>query len=176
MASRRAPAPRRGSSRYLLLASALSLAVVATGCGRGAPAYLDADLQVDTVTTAVGPEITWEAEPLFVVGAGDPAGGEVDHPLHLVRGARIRSDSGLVIVQQSVQSLLVFDSDGVLRERVGGDGDGPGEFRRVRSAALLDGDSILAWGAGSKRVSLFDRAGELSRRLPMPRFPRHTPP
>ena len=109
-----------------------------------------------------GTEITWQGEPLFVVGATDAGGREVGPPLYIVRGARIRSDSGLVIVQHSVQSLLVFERDGVLRETVGADGDGPGEFRRVRSVTLLAEDSMLAWDYGLKRISVFDRSRELS--------------
>lgn len=161
--------PRRwshpGSSRLPVLVWGCAIASVAsivTGCDWREPADLSAGLPVDSVRVVPGPEITWQEEPLYVVGAPEPGGTEVRTPLYLVRDARLRSDSGLVIVQRSVQSLLVFDRDGALRGRVGGDGDGPGEFRRVRSAALLEEDSILAWDAGLRRISVFDRSGELS--------------
>jgi hypothetical protein len=88
--SRRPQPPHLGPSR--VLAWMWAVASLATGCDLGGDVHSDSGLPVDSVTVAHGPEMTWDAEPLFVVGAADRGRGEVGAALHLVSSALIRSD------------------------------------------------------------------------------------
>ncbi len=56
----------------------------------------------------------------------------------------------------------VFDRQGELLFTVGGTGDGPGEFRNIRSL-FRKGDSLWVHDLGRNRVAVFDAHGEFAR-------------
>lgn len=76
-------------------------------------------------------------------------------------------DRRIVVANSGKGELLYFDPEGELETVAGGLGGGPGEFREQGLSALtrLAGDSILAYGAWARRVSLFGPDGQLARTL-----------
>lgn len=75
------------------------------------------------------------------------------------------SDGRVVVANGGTNELRYYDSKGHHLVSVGGEGDGPGEFRRLASVAVLSGDTVAAWDAGNLRLSFFDPTGALARSI-----------
>lgn len=58
--------------------------------------------------------------------------------------------------------LRIFHADGSHWKTLGGSGDGPGEFRRIRLLGSFRGDSIAVGDRGLRRVTLFTPEGEMA--------------
>ena len=58
--------------------------------------------------------------------------------------------------------LMLFDSTGQIQWVSGGQGEGPGEFRRVNEA-YADGDGFSVWDSTLRRISFFSRQGDHTR-------------
>lgn len=63
------------------------------------------------------------------------------------------------------QELLLFQSDGELKARIGGEGDGPGEFRALAGVLRYRGDSLAAPQYSGLPLGLYDSEGVYARRL-----------
>lgn len=130
----------------------LALACAMTGCGEQERTELPADLPSTEIS--LGPVVMLDPTPAAVVGgAKDQQPG---HALHRVRDALILESGGLAVADEGSQSILFFDSVGNYIGRVGRSGDGPGEFRRIRSLHMLPGDTMAAWDAAARRITLLD--------------------
>jgi len=81
---------------------------------------------------------------------------------HPVAAARL-SDGGFAVLEQLPAEIRVFDASGVFVRRIGREGDGPGEFRSPLELTALDGDTLLVWDRGSRRLSWFSIDGVLQR-------------
>lgn len=75
-----------------------------------------------------------------------------------------RPEGGLVVVDQGLNSLRFFSSDGQLERAVGREGSGPGEFEFIR-LALRCGDSLFVEDIVTRRVSVYSLDGKLARAL-----------
>lgn len=96
--------------------------------------------------------------------------GPVGTPDLDANGVIARSTAGLLIVSASNGTkFVVFDSAGRLLRTIGREGDGPGEFRRISSAAFGPGDSLMLVEATRRVAHLFDPSFTFVRqyRLPM---------
>jgi hypothetical protein len=110
-------------------------------------------------------------------------GQDVDphHTLHLIRGA-VLLDSGLVaIASEGTQSLRFYDLAGNYAGERGGAGDGPGEYRRIRSLQRIGSDSLAVWDAGPRRLTLLGVGSPETETLTLPglgvnHFPPRTQP
>ena len=71
----------------------------------------------------------------------------------------------LAVLNSGAFEVLVLDSDGRLVTRIGGEGDGPGEFKRPNSLFLAPPDSFGVFDSGHRRLSVFDRNGVLGREI-----------
>lgn len=72
-------------------------------------------------------------------------------------------DHGLLyIADAGANSILVFDSGGTFRIRIGKEGAGPGELQAPRSLQA-DGDSLRLLDAGNARFTVFTLAGQFVR-------------
>lgn len=170
---RQAPAARpRSASRFrhriLLPAVLLLLPVALTGCGTE-----DAPPPAVTITDSAGVTVVehgsgveesvprWlvATEPELVVGA-EGSGAT----LTWVVGLAARPDGGVVVADRT-QEILVFSGDGALVRRLGGEGDGPGEFRRLSEVHLLGGDSLAGYEGGEARLTVFGPDGEAAREV-----------
>jgi len=109
------------------------------------------------VLTLVGPE--WEI--------GDFEGG-TDQTLDFVADVDRLPDGRVAVVDQGAAQVLVFD-DGALDRIIGGEGDGPGEFRRPASA-VVDGNSLWVLDGRNMRASVFGPDGTYTRDAPASEF------
>jgi hypothetical protein len=104
---------------------------------------------------------TWSLEPELRLGSLD--GPDAFAALGPVV---VSPRTGNVFVNEASQRVLAFDSTGKKLSAFGRAGDGPGEFRNLLDIYWLEGH-IVAFDAGSSRVSWFTEGGELleSRRV-----------
>lgn len=63
--------------------------------------------------------------------------------------------------------LSVFDSDGIFRERIGGQGQGPGEFRTIQELIAFGNDELIAFDYQNQRGSIISVGGETVRTIPL---------
>jgi hypothetical protein len=101
-----------------------------------------------------------EEQPLLSIGV---AHGRQEEELHRVAGVAELNDGRLVVANSGTSELRYFDSAGQFLFAAGGEGSGPGEFRDLKWIRPLSSDSVVAWDPESRRVTLFDRDGVLSR-------------
>ena len=79
-----------------------------------------------------------------------------------VAGARL-SDGGFAVLEQVPAEVRLFDAGGSFVRRIGRSGEGPGEFQRPSQLAVLEGDTVLVWDEGARRLSWFSPDGALLR-------------
>ncbi len=128
---------------------------------------------VDTAPSAAGPEVVvdtigdttvvrtlsgsvWGAEATLVP---EVAIGQVDGPEEYLFG-RLTSiavdDSRRVyVLDDQAQHVRVYDSEGVYLETLGRQGEGPGEFTRAESIAMLPDGRLAVRDPGNLRVQVF---------------------
>jgi hypothetical protein len=111
-----------------------------------------------------GEGATWtlSRSPVLSIGGDE---GERSYTLMGVAGAVRLTDGRVVVADKGSQVLRVFDARGRHLRSIGREGGGPGEFRAVENVALLRGDSIAVWDPRLRRVSVFDRTGQLARKV-----------
>ena len=101
-----------------------------------------------------------EAQPVLEVGVdeGDPM-LEFETILGLTRLA----NGNIVVGNRGTRELRFFTSAGQFIRGVGGDGEGPGEFRNFNGVYPYRRDSLIVWDYRLKRWSVFDTAGAFAR-------------
>jgi hypothetical protein len=72
----------------------------------------------------------------------------------------------LVVADWKLNTLLVFDDEGALVQRIGGPGEGPGEFRMMSGVVRGPGDSLYVMDMQLRRVSVFSPEGVFGRSFP----------
>ena len=113
---------------------------------------------VENAAPAWTAEEAWtvSAEPTLEMGVPE---GDPDQEFYQIAGVTRLSDGTIVVANAGTQQLRYFAADGSLRGSAGRKGGGPGEFQMLMSLIGLPGDSVLAFDAMSRRLSLFDAAG-----------------
>ena len=99
-------------------------------------------------------------EPRVEIGVVD---GADEYQLFDVSDAVVQSDNGLVVANRGTHELRFYDGRGRYLRSVGGEGDGPGEFRGLQFVDRFSGDSLLAFDGRHLRASVFDRQGRFIR-------------
>lgn len=97
-------------------------------------------------------------------------GGQDDRPefqLHQAVGAVLLTDGRLVVADGGSRELRYYDSQGRHLLSAGGSGEGPGEFRTLRSIARIRRDTVAAWDPGLRRVSFFGPDGQFATAVNM---------
>ena len=146
--------------------------IASAGCDSASapPASVVRDSAGVRIVENVEPRWTAEAawwlsqEPVTQIGGieGDP-----NQELYQVRGAIRLTDGNIIVVSAGTNELRFFRPDGSHIRTVGGQGDGPGEFRFVSWVSQLDGDSLAAFDGRQLRVSYFDPDGGFVRSMPL---------
>jgi len=134
---------------------------------------------VRVVTTLSGAE-TVPARPLTTEPVAELGGGaSPEVPLHRVSDVRPLGGGRMAVGTASPPRALVFREDGTLHATLGGEGDGPGEFRDVASVVALGGDSLAVWDQDRRRMSVFGPDGRYARDVDLgglvPLSPRAAP-
>jgi hypothetical protein len=109
-----------------------------------------------------GEEDRWEvsAFPLVTIGELD---GPEDVQLFDVRGARMLSDGRIVIANAGSHEVRFYSAGGEHLLSTGGEGDGPGEYRAIRSIDVTAEDSIFVWDQRLLRISVLAPSGRFAR-------------
>lgn len=148
-------------SRVLL---AIACVTVLGGCGaepaNGPPVTVrdSAGIRiVESATPQWSSESAWvvSPEPQLEIGALD-----AEEPYQFFRIGDVLQlrDGRIVVANRGSQEVRYFSPDGTHLTSVGGEGEGPGEFRTLRRLFALPGDSILAFDRA--KASLFDPSGQ----------------
>lgn len=151
------------------IGAVVAASTLTVGCSNdsGRPASAEVEVRDSAGITIVEnrllesvPVARWEiaAEPVFEVGALD---GDPEYVLHDVLSAVRFSDGGVVVANSGTRELRLFDSLGRHERSVGARGSGPGEFDGLIELTKLPGDSIAAFDSGTRRVTIFDRSGDI---------------
>ncbi len=123
---------------------------------------------VENSTLALESAPTWSLspQPELTIGVleGDPA-----YQLHFVGGGALMPDGRIAVLNSGTRELRFYDAAGWHLATVGGDGEGPGEFRGPFGLVRLAGDSLLVWDARLQRLSLFDGGGNFARTITLER-------
>lgn len=99
-------------------------------------------------------------EPHFTLGGASAEG--TDRALFRVRSAHLLDDGGLLVVNGGAQELLRFDAEGTRTRRIGGAGDGPGEFRAPEWVGALGEASLAVYDVRHARFTLLDGEGTVT--------------
>jgi hypothetical protein len=157
--------------------AALSAAIVIAACG-GEPSAGDLPSAVvrdssgvaivENVTPRWGPEESWRvnARPQLVIGVLE---GDSAYQLFGVTDALRLPDGRIAIANAGSREIRFYDPAGLYLSTVGGEGDGPGEFRDIGWFEQLSPDTLVAYDYRAKRLSLFSAGGSfLSSATPQP--------
>jgi hypothetical protein len=141
--------------RSLPLVALPGLIVSLSGCWGTESSDPDSDPTLEP--QARGVEVwTLSGEPLLEIGVRE---GEDAYQLHRARSSARLDDGRIVVANAGSQELRFFDSEGVFLRAVGGDGEGPGEFRYPTRVRKTGQDSLLVWDQRLQRISFFDPSG-----------------
>ncbi len=129
----------------------------------GSPRYTVRDsagvtiVETRTGTWGDGDGWTVAPRPNLRIGVVD---GDPRYQFDRVLLAARATDGRIVVADGGSQEIRVFDPDGGHLVSMGGEGDGPGEFRSMNDAVLI-GDTIGVFDGALGRVSHFDLSGAL---------------
>lgn len=82
-----------------------------------------------------------------------------EHTFSSIRDVALITSGRIAVVDGASQEIRVFDRDGAYVTRMGGEGDGPGEFRAIRDVVVLPDGRLLAWDISRRRVTVFEPNG-----------------
>ena len=91
---------------------------------------------------------------------------ELGVELFWVGDALLLEDGGLAVANTGASEVLLFAGDGSLARRVGGQGEGPGEFSEVTTLLATD-SGFLAYDARLARLNEFSESGEFLTSTPL---------
>jgi hypothetical protein len=87
--------------------------------------------------------------------------------LSLITGLEVTGAGEVVVLDPQSQSLMVFDSTGSYRRKIGRSGNGPGEFSQPVFIGTR-GDSVWVGDAAHRRITIFGPKGSVARTIPVP--------
>ena len=140
-----------------------------------------------TITDSAGIRIVesvapaWEADEAWRVSGPITSVGAIDGPpesqLHRVRGVARLGDGRVVVSNQGSSEIRLYDASGRWIRSIGGEGDGPGEFRLVRGFQIVPPDTVMVFDDRGPRVTTLTVDGTIveSRTVSSPGRP-YSPP
>jgi hypothetical protein len=176
----------RGLERFARRAVQFSpfVVLVLTGCGPevGVPAqpagYSVEDSAGITIVLNTAPawgegeEWTLSSEPLLTIGRLNGP----DEYLFYRANSAIRLEDGRVLVTNAgSQELRYYDAEGHFLHQVGGEGEGPGEFRSIGPVERFGPDSLAIFDYRLLRYTVLDREGAFGRVFRLMERERRTP-
>lgn len=115
-----------------------------------------------TTSSPPYPEWSLSPGPDVRIGAVD---GPPEYQLSRVVFAGRLSDGRIVVFDGGSSELRWFGPDGEFQSRAGGQGEGPGEFLSVVSAAVTPQDSVVLYDFRNQRLTWYGPDGVLGRTL-----------
>lgn len=111
---------------------------------------------------------TVAAEPFLEIGVVE---GEEPYLLDRVVGAARLEDGRVAVAVAGDNTIRFYDSDGRYLDRVGGSGEGPGEFRQLISLLRIPG-RLVGRQLASRPMNVFDETtGRFLETIPPPTVP-----
>jgi hypothetical protein len=109
-----------------------------------------------------GPGNGWRfsEEPTLRIGA---VSGPEAYQFTDVVGAVRTGEGRIVVADQGASELRVFGPDGGFLFRIGRNGEGPGEFRRLEYVGVFGSDSLVTFDSALRRIQIFGPDGEFVR-------------
>jgi hypothetical protein len=104
----------------------------------------------------------WRISPAPVLEIG-MIDGPAAYQLDGVRNAARLPDGSIAVADGGSRQIRIYDAEGRHFRSFGGQGGGPGEFETLALARPFRGDSIAAWDARQKRLTVFDAEGAVGR-------------
>lgn len=152
-------------------AAALTGLLLAAACAEGRTGPRGGFVERDSAGVALAensagtpiPELALAPGPELVVGRE----GAPDHELYRASAVEQLASGALVVANGGSSELLFYDPEGRFVRRVGGRGEGPGEFRALE-LQRFPGDSLAVLDRTARRVTVLDSAGRPVRTRPYP--------
>jgi hypothetical protein len=94
-------------------------------------------------------------DPLRTWSAERRAESSADAEFTRIEDLDVDSRGRIVVADAGATAVAVLSPDGRLLHRLGGRGEGPGEFAAVTSLQVLAGDTVLVYDRALARVTLF---------------------
>lgn len=94
------------------------------------------------------------AEPVEIILISDFNNGEF---FGRVSDVVVSSDGSILAADPGAKKIQIFDRSGNYQGFVGGDGEGPGEFRQIGMISMLPGDILAVNDWQLARITLFER-------------------
>lgn len=145
------------------IAALLSVGLAACHSDRPGLDVMVTDSSGVRITITRGAERTYaEVDPQPIVSLG---GVDAEGPTQFfnIRGIHVDSRGRVWVADGGSAEVRIFRSDGSHWKTVGGRGDGPGEFRRIRLLGAFRSDSVAIWDDERARLTVLDADGELVR-------------
>jgi hypothetical protein len=134
----------------LLVLLSAGLAGILGGCGQDEPGGSSAWTVQDEALTLERELLLGDDEAYYFGRVGDIAVG---------------ADGQMYVVDGEAVHVKVLTPDGTLRDTLGREGEGPGEFRRISAVAVARSDSLYVLDAFRGRVSVFGPGGAFAYSL-----------
>jgi hypothetical protein len=154
--------------RSLPVCAAFLAQALAACRGGPAPDVTVSDSAGIRITLSTGTDRTFalvEPEPVLSLGGADAAGAT---QFFRIAGVYVDRRGNVWVADGASAELRLFRADGTHWKTRGGQGAGPGEFRRLRLLGAFGGDSVACWDDGLARLTVFDGQGELARTTSLP--------
>lgn len=168
---------RPGAPAPLLLAS---LPALLAGCGASDAG--DPPATGRAVRDSAGVEIVSSDAPRWADGGGWTVApeadavlaghGDADFALFRAVDLALLPHGAVAVANSGTAEVAVLEADGALRARLGGRGEGPGEFQWL-NGVLARGDSVVAVDGATLRFSVFGPDGDLAREFSVEPEPGH---
>lgn len=78
-----------------------------------------------------------------------------------VRDVAVLGPDAFVVLDAGSHEARTYGLDGILREKVGGEGEGPGEFVSPSRVSVLPGGRLMVWDGRLQRASVFELDGSV---------------
>jgi hypothetical protein len=108
-------------------------------------------------------EVDWQ--PVLSLGGADAAGPT---QFYRIQQVQVGHSGTLWVADGGSGEVRIFRPDGSHSKTIGGRGQGPGEFSRIRLLGSFRGDSVAAWDDASARLTVFDAEGVFARTARVP--------
>lgn len=134
-----------------MVAAALQICLWVCGCNDFGGAHGSSS---GNVVDNHPPYVQWSSGATPVLQVGAAMGADPLEFQRIVFAGRLR-DGRVVVVDAGAREIRWFDAAGRHRSTVGRRGEGPGEYRDIRSAHLTADDSLLVYDRRNQRITWF---------------------
>ncbi len=94
--------------------------------------------------------------------------GDPNYEIGRVASVAIGASGEFVVADDATPALRVYDSTGVFVRIIGGNGEGPGEYRSMGGVATLRDGRIMLWDNRLRRLTTYSAAGDRLREVSVP--------